>query len=499
MPGLPHILSSSLNKNSDNIAFNFAGKSFTYLELTRRIAYFQRALFQETEPIESIGIIANQDFDTYSVILAALLSGITYVPVEPSHPDDRNNQIIRISGVKVIYCSDYTNLSNEFYTSNKLLFLHNMPVAKGSEEMQLRNTANPAYILFTSGSTGIPKGVPISMINLMAFIENTGKMNLGINPESRFLQVFELTFDLSVFSFLVPLLYGASVFMVGKATFIQMVAIQLIEEQKITHVLTVPSFVNHLKTLFGKIKLPSVNYWLFCGEALKAELVNSWQKCIPEATIYNVYGPTEATIFCTSYRCNTSNLKHHHGIVCVGKPFEGTQFELFNEDSQITEKETTAELCISGSQLTTGYLQDPKKNEAAFVKHGKKTYYRSGDICFKDETGDYFFAGRNDSQVKINGYRVEISELEYHAAKIPGINECVVIVSATEKTEQQQLNLVYTALHKIDDDILTYLATKIPAYMLPSAIYFTPGIPYNLNGKIDKRALTELINQTKTR
>jgi D-alanine--poly(phosphoribitol) ligase subunit 1 len=307
MPSLQDILSLSLHRNSENIAFSFSGKSFTYLELRNRIAHFQKVLFRNSQPIESIGIIANQDFDTYSVILAALLSGITYVPIEPLHPDDRNNRIIRISKIKAIYCSDFATLRPDFYKTNKLLFQKIKPETNDSEKLEVTETENPVYILFTSGSTGVPKGVPISMKNLDAFTKNVNNMKLGINEKSRFLQVFELTFDLSVFSYLIPLLNGASVFTAPKTSFIQMAAIQLIEEQKITHVLTVPSFINHLKPLFPKIKLPSVTNWLLCGEALKSDLVASWQKCLPEANIYNVYGPTEATIFCSSYLCNTTN------------------------------------------------------------------------------------------------------------------------------------------------------------------------------------------------
>jgi acyl-coenzyme A synthetase/AMP-(fatty) acid ligase len=256
--------------------------------------------------------------------------------------------------------------------------------------------------------------------------------------------------------------------------------------------------VNYLKPLFSKIKLPTITNWLFCGEALKAETVSTWQKCVPNAHIYNVYGPTEATIFCTSYHCPKDSLEHYHGIVSIGKPFEDTIFDLYNGDLPATDFDTTAELCISGSQLTRGYLDDPEKNKIAFFKFDKTVYYRSGDLCLRDKQGDYFFTGRNDTQVKINGYRVEINELEYYAGEFQGINECVVIVSANEKNDQQLLNLVYTAKSEIDkEEIVSFLATKIPSYMLPANIYFAESIPHNLNGKIDKRALANQISKLK--
>lgn len=496
MTSLSITLYKSFLKHPDNIAFNIDGRNYTYLQLTERVAFLQSTLFQNRNIKHAVGIIANQDFETYSVIITALLSGITYIPIEPTHPDERNNHIIRISKINAIFCSDVSTLSNDFHKTNKARFFQAETGETTASNLKAIQTANPAYILFTSGSTGVPKGVPISIHNLLAFVNNVDNMMLDINEKSRFLQVFELTFDLSVFSYLVPLLYGACVFTLPKTPFKQMAAIQLIEEQNITHILTVPSFVGYLKPFWGKIKLHSVSHWLFCGEALKADLVREWQKCLPNASLYNVYGPTEATIFCTSYNCRKNDTKEYHGIVCIGKPFKDVVFCLFDDKIPANDLDANAELCIGGSQLTSGYLDDPEKNKTAFFTYLNQLYYRSGDLCRKDKAGDYFFSGRNDTQVKINGYRVEISELEFHAANLQGIDEAVVIVTLNDKNDQQVLNLVYTAKSELNkDEIVDLLTKKIPSYMLPGNIYFVESIPYNLNGKIDKRALAEQISK----
>jgi D-alanine--poly(phosphoribitol) ligase subunit 1 len=487
----------SLFEHKENTAFVCEGNSYSYLQFIERITDIQNAYFNLPKVPTSIGIVANQDFDTYSAIIAALLSGITYIPIETTHPDERNNHIIRSANIEIIFSSDSTDFSSDFLKKNSHKIIEISLVKRYNRELRIISGNNPAYILFTSGSTGIPKGVPISHENLKTFSKNVKRMNLAISQQSKFLQVFDLTFDLSVFSFLIPLLHGASVYTLAKTPLRHTSAVQLIEEKEITHILTVPSFVSFLKPYFRKIKLPSVQQWLFCGEALKTDLVSAWQQCVPSATIYNVYGPTEATIFCTSYNCQDNNIKEYHGMVSIGKPFSDTEFILLNNSQTETGFNTTAELLIGGSQLTSGYLNDAERNKSAFVTLNSKVYYRSGDVCQCDENGDYFFIGRNDSQVKINGFRVEISELEYHSRLIPGILECVVLASENKKNNQLQLNLLYSSENQLTYEVITgFLSQRVPPYMLPSRILFVSNIPYNVNGKIDKIKLTELLEQS---
>jgi acyl-coenzyme A synthetase/AMP-(fatty) acid ligase len=167
---------------------------------------------------------------------------------------------------------------------------------------------------------------------------------------------------------------------------------------------------------------------------------------------------------------------------------------LFNDNESEVDNAITGELLIGGAQLTTGYLNDAEKNKSAFLTIDAILYYHSGDLCRCDETGDYYFSGRNDSQVKINGYRVEISELEYHTRMIPGINESVVLVSENKKNNQLQLNLLYSSLSELAEDAINnFLSQRVPPYMLPSRIIHIDSIPYNLNGKIDKIKLKELL------
>jgi D-alanine--poly(phosphoribitol) ligase subunit 1 len=487
MNNLPTALLQSVLNHRQRTALRFDDSSYTYDQLYSRAAIIQSEFLQFHRSGEPVAILANQDFDTYAALVAALLSGITFVPVEPSHPEERNKHILSKSGAKMIFCSDPQPLSAEFIETHQSRFIR-LRDENQAHHLVCRETADPAYILFTSGSTGIPKGVPISRSNLESFLHNVEAMQLSVDEHSKFLQVFDLTFDLSVFSYLVPLLHGATVYPVKNDRFRPLASVQLIQDESITHVLSVPSFVSFLQPYFRKIELSSVKYWLFCGEALKSSLVAAWQKCVPAATVFNVYGPTEATIFCTQYECPRDGIREHLGLVSIGKPFRDTEFALFSEAEQIQEFGLSAELCIAGSQLTSGYLDEPEKNRSAFFVSGNQRFYRSGDLCLRDEQGEYFFTGRNDTQVKINGYRIEVSEIESHARNIPGVDDAVVLVN--RDGNQPTLQLVCCTHQPVDPDtIREFLRARIPEYMIPSAFFFRDSFPVNLNGKTDRTAI----------
>ena len=387
-----------------------------------------------------------------------------------------------------------TTLSEGFHERNHLKFLSASKQADKAKEPFVVRSNLPAYILFTSGTTGLPKGVPITVKNLEAFVDNIDKMGIKVTDEDRFLQVFDLTFDLSIFSYLIPLLSGACIYTIPKVPFKYMLAVQLIEDKAITHVTTVPSFINYIEPYFKEISLPMVKYWLFCGEALKTKHVKDWQKCVPDAEIFNVYGPTEATIFCTSYRCKVNDIKDRNGVVCIGKPFEGTSFALFNDGNCITGNGISGELCIAGRQLTGGYLNGDIKNKESFFEYNGLIYYRTGDICSIDSDADYFFEGRNDSQIKIDGYRIELGEIENTALKIQGIKEAVAI-AVNESDSVQIILFLVSEVQYNETTIRDYLKKKIPDYMLPRKFIFIGNLPFNLNGKIDKKSLLAIYEQ----
>ncbi len=488
-------LYKSILTYADETAFFIDGRAYSYLELRSLVQAIQQMLKEKMDGEERLGIWVYDDFHTYASIVACLLSGIAFVPIEPGHPAERNKSIIQQAGLRYIISSQVDVPLANIGVEQKLNVLSSIQLIGSDKDPDLLDKPSDAlaYILFTSGTTGAPKGVPISRKNLESFLRAIFSSDIKVQNEDRFLQVFDLTFDLSIYSYLVPLIAGASVYTLPRNAVKYSAAIELLEKYSLTHVLTVPSFLSFLRPYFKEIHLPFVKQWLFCGESLKSDMVKEWQPCLPNARILNVYGPTEATIFCSSYQVdNKDELKEHNGVVCIGKPYEEVHFKVLDNSGVEVAVGAVGELCISGSQTTAGYLGNDERNRNAFLSLQTdgidQVFYRTGDLAFCDPAGDFFFAGRLDSQVKIQGFRVEIGEIEHAALSIDGVLEAVVVV----KEDKRGNPVLYLFLRTEKDEIESIsadLKQLLPSYMLPGKVIRLESFPLNLNGKIDKKAL----------
>lgn len=492
-------LFSSLTTNADKIAIFTGGKACTYEDLASKVGFLQELLKQVAGQEQKIGVMANDDLETYASIIACLLSGIAFVPIDPSHPSERNKSVVTQSGIRYILDSLLQAEQTLPFLPDevKVLFTGEESTHTCVPEYQDFQGSYLAYILFTSGTTGMPKGVPISRNNLNSFLEAVFSGTISISADDRFMQVFDLTFDLSVYSLLAPLIAGAAVYTLPRRGVRYTAAIAMIEEHKITHVLTVPSFVSLLRPYFSEINLPQIRTWLFCGEALKVDMVQEWMKCLPNAQVFNVYGPTEATIFCSACQIEVNKvILEHHGIVSIGKPFQGVHFIILDEEGNEAAAGKSGELCISGKQTTTGYLGNEDLNRTSFVEiprsGGQESFYRTGDLAYYDETGDFYFIGRKDTQIKIQGFRVELGEIENAANKQAGVMESVALA----EPDKRGFPLIYLFIRGSNiqqEDVVNSLKLLLPDYMMPRQVWSMDGFPLNLNGKIDKNELRKLI------
>ncbi len=486
-------ISESILKHSDRNAFFIDEVFYTYNDFAKSISSIRKLIqLSIPESEKNIGLVANNDLKTYASIFALWLEGKAYVPISPDTPSERNDIMIKEIGVQTIIGSTQLPISSQYHAidSNYLpeTGINLTPVIVSEEEL--------SFILFTSGSTGNPKGVPITIANITAFIDSFSKLGNTIDENDKFLQMFELTFDASVMLYLLPVLYGACTYTIPKDRRKYLYILELFEDHKLTVALIMPSTLCYFRPFFQELNLDSLKLCILGGEALALDLTEEWSKCVPNAPIYNMYGPTEYTIACSSYIFNRNgNNKSYNGVLSIGLPNSGCEIIIVDEYKNILGKGEKGELCLGGDQLTPGYWNNEEKNKESFFDieyKGKSTrFYRTGDLGFMDDDGFFMFIGRIDFQAKIKGFRVELTEIEFHAkATLGKVN--VAAIAYKNRVGETDLGMVVESEDCNVEKLINYMKTKLPNYMIPVSVKLVKEFPLNKNGKIDRKVLEQL-------
>jgi non-ribosomal peptide synthetase component F len=275
---------------------------------------------------------------------------------------------------------------------------------------------------------------------------------------------------------------------------------KFVRERELTVWFSVPSVGLFMKRL-GMLKpgrYPSLRWSLFCGEPLPAEIAQAWAEAAPNSTVENLYGPTEATIACTLYRWDpaSSPAECRHGIVPIGAPYPGMTVLVADEDQREVAPGGEGELLLAGAQVSLGYWQDPEKTAAAFVvpPEREQIHYRTGDLVRRPVADEpIMYVGRLDHQVKVNGHRVELGEIEAALRELTGVD--AVVALGWPRTDAGAAAITaFAAGTEADPELLREaLAKLLPEYMVPRRIHLLDAIPLNANGKFDRGALVKLL------
>lgn len=482
---------TNINRFSERNAFCINETFHTYADLGRNVSKIRKAIEKTEIGSPIVGLVINDDLETYASIVALWLEGKCYVPLHPNWPLERCLDICeQVELDLILYSSDKTRYDGfQVIETSILEYTEDFLTPK-----QDVSDNELAYILFTSGSTGKPKGVPISRGNVAAFVSAFFEMGFEITEEDRVLQCFDLTFDLSVMSYLVPLSRGACIYTVSDEGAKYMQVSALLDDHQLTVALMAPSIITYLRPYFDEIDLPAMRYSLFCGEALREDVTSEWADCLPNAEIYNVYGPTEDTIFCTYYKFNRNGAnKNHNGVLSIGKTMASGKVDVFGEDGRRVAAGELGELCLTGNQLFSGYWKnETKTKESFFIAPDGTRYYKSGDLCYRDEEGDIMYSGRIDHQAKIQGFRVELGEIEFHAREFLKGKNVVCIAFDNEKGLTEIAMFIESSAFDYRE-LFECMRGKMPSYMIPKRVEFVENFPLNTNGKTDKRQLKNLI------
>jgi D-alanine--poly(phosphoribitol) ligase subunit 1 len=516
--------------HGDRPALWVDGSALTYAELyeaTARLAGAIQMARGRGDPRElgQCGLLVNRTPTAYAAILASLMVGSAYVPLNPQFPRDRLRDTLLSSAVDTLIVDRHSAA-----VAGPLLESVSRPLTvllpdsaepewplRGARHQYLtraeierappaapiseHSRENGAYLLFTSGSTGKPKGVLISNANALAYIENA-RRRYRPGPDDRFSQLFDFSFDLSVHDMFLAWSCGACVYCAPEGKLIGLS--DFIRRSRLTFWFSVPStaaFMRQLRMLKPG-SYPTLRWSLFCGEALPMGLAATWQEAAPNSIVENLYGPTEATVAFTAYRLPKERRPELDALptVPIGLPLSGQKIMVANADGEPLVDGQAGELFLGGSQVAAGYWHAPNQTEARFQPprrvNGEGTrWYRTGDRVAMSREHGLIFLGRVDRQTKIRGHRVELMEVE-HTMRLAARTDTVAAIPWPIGHDGLALGLVgfVAGSQRTAAEIIQACRDSLPDYMVPSEIHCIINWPLNSNGKTDYLSLTGLLH-----
>lgn len=490
-------------KDSDVVAVIHRESKCTFKELWNRSESFANYLQKETDLVPTkipLVIYGNKETDILVAMHAALKSGIPYVPVDTSYPPDRLIKIMKQVGAKLLINFSELEIVYDVLTIDQDRFniKVNEYVNQKSDKNLWVKDDDDCYILFTSGSTGEPKGVPIKKRNLINFSKWFSQYSLLKNKDTIVLNQPPYSFDLSVIALFVNLPYGNTLFSVDKGMLSNMDELYTyLDSSNLDVWISTPSFLEmcFYNTKFDSSILPSLKRFIFIGETLTKKLVREIYNRFPESEVVNGYGPTECTVGVSACMITREMLDDKQSLP-VGTMMEDVTFELF--DSYEENGLKIGELGIIGKSVGVGYYKNPERTQSSFWLDKERNLYgyKTGDLVY-EINGMFYFIGRIDSQIKLNGYRIELDDISENINKISYVNNSVVLPS--KKDGKIEHLVAFIKLKEVFDEsalktsirIKKELATAVPAYMVPKKIVFVDQFPLNVNGKIDRKKLME--------
>jgi len=436
---------------------------------------------------------------TIASIIGILKAGCVYVPIDVNGPAPRGSKIIESADPKIILVDESTRLCAEEIASKRPLLDVSSPTREYSGVAKVpRRCEDPAYILYTSGSTGVPKGVVITHGNVTSFIEWAVEY-FHITCEDRMSAHPPLHFDLSVFDIFGAFAAGAELHLPPPDIHASALAVaNFIRESQLTQWFSVPSLLSFMAK-FNAVQqqdFPSLKRVLWCGEVLPTPALRHWMLRLPHVSFTNLYGPTEATIASSYF--TVEKVPEPADEIPIGYACQGEKLLILDDHLHPAEKGVIGNLFIGGAGLSPGYWRDPAKTEQAFVNDpfgsSAARLYRTGDLARTDSEGRIYFVGRSDSQIKSRGYRIELGEIEMVLHTISSLKESAIVAIPTDGFENYAICCAFAVLESDVPPaaVRAALRKSLPYYMLPSRWLKLDTLPKNGNGKIDKRVLQDL-------
>lgn len=485
----------NVRKQPNAVALSAGDHTMTYAELNEQANRLARHLQKNGVGHQTVtAILAERTPELIVSLLAVLKAGATYVPIDPDYPESRIQYMLKDSGAThLLTHSSFISQTRSLAFDGTYLFADDQEILlMSSENLPLEaGLDDTAYIMYTSGTTGQPKGIMTTHSNIARVVKNTNY--LTILETDTLLSLSNSVFDGFTFDVYGALLNGAKLVLPQKETILDMGKLtELIKGEHIS-VMFVPTALFHLLVDEGTDWMRGVRKVLFGGERASVQHVRKAFDVMGKGRLLNVYGPTESTVFATYYPIDEAIPLEARSIP-IGKPLNQTGAYILSEHRQLQPIGMVGELCLSGKGLAKGYLNRPDLTKQVFIAHpfaAGERLYRTGDLAYFREDGLIEYAGRVDDQVKIRGHRIELTEIEANLLMHPGVKQAVLLADHDEANHTRLLAYITCddAWKGKLDDIKSRLKERLPAYMLPHELIELENLPLTPNGKVDKRQL----------
>jgi amino acid adenylation domain-containing protein/non-ribosomal peptide synthase protein (TIGR01720 family) len=471
------------------------GKVFTYRELNEnanRLAHYLRERYA-IRPDDRIGLMVGRSELMLIGILGILKSGAGYVPIDPDYPEERKQHMLADASVKVLITEGDLVLNiSEFYNGD----LFTLDVEFGSlplvttNPVRVNHGQDIAYVMYTSGSTGNPKGVVIEHKSVVRLVKDTNYAN--IQPHDRILQLSNYAFDGSVFDIFGALLNGAALYLIDKQSLLSnKKLVEFIDASGVNTLFITTALFNNLVEM-SPACIRNFDKIYFGGEeASLLHIRKALENRKSPDSLVHVYGPTESTTFATYYVIES--VPDESLSIPIGKPISNTKAYVLDAEMKPVPMGVMGELYLGGDGLARGYLQQPLLTREKFVKvrNGdvEEVLYRTGDLAKISPDGNIEFKGRKDTQVKIRGHRIELGEIENVLLKFPAMEQVFITAHTTAEGDKQLLAYYVTRQDPELNAIRSFMEGHLPGYMIPAFFIPMQTFPLSMNGKVDVKAL----------
>lgn len=488
-------LEKTVKEVPDKTAYTDGKHGLTFAEVFRYSRAIGSYLSREGFYREPVVIYMKKSPEAVAAFYGAVYGRCFYVPFDEEMPEYRVSLILETLKPRLMICDAYTEkkLAKIGFSGRTLRFEDAVKTEIRDEKLaEIREASmdtDPIYIVFTSGSTGVPKGVAACHRSVLDYVENLSKV-LGFNRETVFGNQSPLYFDACLKELYPTMMFGATTYLVPKSLF--MFPVKLVEylnENQINTVCWVVSALTMISSMgtFDKVVPKYLHTVAFGSEVFPIKQFNLWRHALPKAQFTNLYGPTECTGMSCYYRVNREF--GPDDVIPIGRPFKNTEILLLNDEDQLAGEGETGEICIRGTCVTLGYYRNPEKTKEVFVQNPlndcyPELIYRTGDIGRYNEFGELVFVSRKDHQIKHMGHRIELGEIEVHVNQMAGIRMSCCVYDK----EREKIVLFYVGDAE-GKDIIKALKEKLPRYMIPNLVEKIEEMPFTANGKLNRMEL----------